>query len=236
MLYAQVIRNRAFNMTKLFGGSSKLDSIFRERGFQIVKAKYIPNILSLFRILFSASLLLSHRNPVLFIVFYFALGASDVLDGRLARHNHWQSELGAKLDGLGDVLFFLCAFASMLLPPRLEFNLVKTLTTASVPIALKLFVLFSTRLRFKEWNGMHTYLNKFFGLLLFFSVPLFVWMGEVNYRSLLVLAIAVSMTAVEEAVTLFTADCYDPNHKGIFVEKLLDRRFWSFLFHKYRVY
>jgi len=80
-----------------------------------MKMKYIPNLLSLFRILFSVSLLLSHRNPAMFLTFYFAMGATDFLDGKLARHYHWQSKLGTKLDGLGDALFFLCAFVGMFL-------------------------------------------------------------------------------------------------------------------------
>jgi len=189
-----------------------------------MKMKYIPNMLSLFRILFSFSLPLSHRNPVLFIAFYFLLGATDALDGKLARHYHWQSGLGVKLDGLGDAVFFLCAFVSMLLPPRLEFNVPKTLITAGAAILIKLIVLLLTRIRFQEWNGMHTYLNKFFGSLLFFSVPLFVWMGEVNYWVLLALSVALSATALEEMLILLTADTYDPNHRGILIEKLVAGR------------
>ena len=189
-----------------------------------MKMRYVPNVLSLFRILFSGSLLLAHRHSALFIACYFTLGASDLLDGRLARRYHWQSEFGVKLDGLGDALFFLCAFVSMFFPPRLEFNVAKILITSSVPIAFKLFVLILTRVRFGIWNGMHTYSNKFFDSLLFFSVPVFIWMGEIDLRILLVLAVIATTTAVEETVILFTADTYDPNHKGIFVEKLLTKR------------
>ena len=189
----------------------------------MMKMKYIPNLLSLFRILFSVSLLLFHRNPAMFIAFYFVMGATDFLDGKLARHYHWQSALGAKLDGLGDALFFLCAFVGMLLPPRLEFNLIKTLVTAGVAISLKLLVLIVTRVRFKEWNGMHTYANKLFGSLLFFSVPLFVWLGEVNYWMLLALTVTLSATALEEIAILFTADTYNPDHRGILFEKFLAR-------------
>lgn len=191
---------------------------------KIMKMKYIPNLLSLFRILFSVSLLLSHRNPAMFIAFYLVMGATDFLDGKLARRYHWNSALGAKLDGLGDALFFLCAFVSMLLPPRLEFNLTKTLVTAGVAISFKLLVLIVTRVRFKEWNGMHTYTNKFFGSLLFFSVPLFVWLGEVNYWVLLALAVALTATALEEMAILFTADRYNPDHRGILIEKFLAGR------------
>jgi CDP-diacylglycerol--glycerol-3-phosphate 3-phosphatidyltransferase len=186
-----------------------------------MKLKYIPNVLSLFRILFSVSLLLSHRNPALFIAFYFVMGITDFLDGRLARRYHWNSTLGTKLDGLGDTLFFLCAFSGMMLPPRLKFDLMKILVTAGIVILIKLGVLFLTRVRFKEWNGMHTYTNKFLGALLFFSVPLFVWMGEVNYWVLLALAVAMCVAALEEAVILFTTETYNPDHRGILAEKLL---------------
>ena len=187
----------------------------------MMKMKYIPNLLSLFRILFSASLLLFYRSPAAFIAVYFVLGATDFLDGKLARRYHWNSELGTKLDGLGDALFFLCAFVSMILPPRLEYNLAKTLVTSAIAISSKLIVLVLTRVRFKQWNGMHTYANKFLGSLLFLSVPLFVWTGEVNYWVLLALAIALIATALEEIAILFTTDTYNPDHRGILVEKFL---------------
>ena len=189
-----------------------------------MRMKYIPNLLSLFRILFSVSLLFSHRNPALFIAFYFVMGASDFLDGKLARRYHWRSELGVKLDGLGDTLFFLCAFTGMMLPPRLKFDLKKILVTAGVVILIKLGVLVLTRVRFKEWNGMHTYTNKFVGALLFFSVPLFIWMGEVSYPVLLALAVAMCAAAMEEMAILFMADTYNPDHRGLLAEKLFAGR------------
>ncbi len=64
----------------------------------------IPNIISLLRVLLvplAIWLMLSDSFMLAFYVFIVA-GVSDGIDGYLARHFNWQSELGAYLDALAD--------------------------------------------------------------------------------------------------------------------------------------
>lgn len=72
-----------------------------------MKAKYIPNILSLFRILlvfvFAFVFLATYPDGILLSVGIFALsGLTDVADGALARHFGWVSRIGKVLDPIAD--------------------------------------------------------------------------------------------------------------------------------------
>jgi cardiolipin synthase len=80
-----------------------------------VKARDIPNLICVLRILLVipivALLLRGEFAPVLLL---FALaGASDGLDGFLARRYDWRSQLGAILDPLADKLLMVCTYATL---------------------------------------------------------------------------------------------------------------------------
>ncbi|MTI65485.1 MAG: CDP-alcohol phosphatidyltransferase family protein [Firmicutes bacterium] len=47
--------------------------------------KYIPNIISVLRIICSALLILFINNRVGFVFLYFVIGLTDILDGFIAR-------------------------------------------------------------------------------------------------------------------------------------------------------
>ena len=69
------------------------------------KKSNIPNYISAFRLCLIPLFLYFYfveRNIVRATVTFVAAGASDVLDGYLARHNNWTSNLGRILDPLAD--------------------------------------------------------------------------------------------------------------------------------------
>ncbi len=69
----------------------------------------IPNILSCLRLLITPALLFFawNENPFLFLLFFVAALLSDALDGYLARKLNQISELGSRLDSLGDFAMYL---------------------------------------------------------------------------------------------------------------------------------
>lgn len=74
-----------------------------------MKAKYIPNILSSFRIVlvavFAWVFLATYPDGILASVGIFMLsGLTDVVDGALARHFGWVSRVGKVLDPIADKL------------------------------------------------------------------------------------------------------------------------------------
>jgi len=165
------------------------------------------------------------HTPWLYVLLYAVIGMTDILDGRIARHFHVESEIGERLDVFGDILFFLCIAASLLVPPRLEFEVAKSLFTISFILVFKLVVILVTRVKFKFWSGMmHTYLDKTIGFLQFFAVPIFIVEGKIRYAVILTITIVQCLSAVEEVAILLTSETYNANHKGIVVEKFLSRR------------
>jgi len=80
-----------------------------------LKSKDIPNLISIFRILLVIPVvwaLLEDHFGLAMILFAIA-GASDGLDGFLAKHYHWESRLGSILDPLADKLLLVASFASL---------------------------------------------------------------------------------------------------------------------------
>ncbi len=80
-----------------------------------MKARDIPNLICVGRILLVAPIVvLLLRSEFATVLVLFALaGASDGLDGFLARHFDWRSQLGAILDPLADKLLMVCTYATL---------------------------------------------------------------------------------------------------------------------------
>jgi cardiolipin synthase (CMP-forming) len=80
-----------------------------------VRARDIPNLLCVFRILLTmpvAWAILDGRYPVALALFLIA-GFTDLLDGYLAKRFSWQSRLGGLLDPLADKLLLVASFVTL---------------------------------------------------------------------------------------------------------------------------
>ena len=69
------------------------------------KKSYIPNYISVFRLCLIPLFVhfyFGQRNIVRAVITFLTAGASDVIDGYLARRNNWTSNLGRILDPLAD--------------------------------------------------------------------------------------------------------------------------------------
>ncbi|WP_303900951.1 CDP-alcohol phosphatidyltransferase family protein [Thiohalomonas denitrificans] len=77
--------------------------------------KAIPNLITLFRILLVIPLigLLINRQYGMVLGLFAVAGASDALDGFLARRFGWSSRLGALLDPLADKLLMVSSYITM---------------------------------------------------------------------------------------------------------------------------
>jgi len=78
----------------------------------LFKAAQIPNWISVFRILLIGPILyyLGTGKFALALGLIVIAGASDALDGFLAKHYHWESRLGGFLDPLADKFLLLAVF------------------------------------------------------------------------------------------------------------------------------
>lgn len=68
--------------------------------------KYLPNCITMSRIILSIALLVIHTFSPMFFVIYTYCGVSDVLDGFFARKFNLSSENGARLDSISDIIFY----------------------------------------------------------------------------------------------------------------------------------
>lgn len=187
--------------------------------------KHVPNALSAARIVLDLSLLFfAYYTPWwVFAIVYFAAGLTDVLDGWIARKYNVESSLGSKLDAWGDTLLFASALICMAFLVDLEVDVPRCLFVLSFGVVYKLANVVVTRVRFGEWNMMHTIMNKMVFVTLFFYVPIFMALGEVNNGMILGITIAVIIACMEETLTLMKLETYDVSHKGIITTKVLSR-------------
>ncbi|RFZ75737.1 CDP-alcohol phosphatidyltransferase family protein [Lacrimispora amygdalina] len=168
--------------------------------------KNIPNFITVIRLVLSVFLFFITDNWTLFLIIYFLCGASDVLDGFLARQFHLQTRTGARLDSLADFLFFFAAFFRMLFSYGLAVPV--PVIWGTVLIALIRFLnLFITKKKFRLPGILHTIGNKLSGIIFFFACPAAVFMG-----SLPVWVIFIPLlSALEETFILLKTDSYDPD-------------------------
>ena len=96
--------------------------LIKATDIEAMKAKYIPNILSSFRIVlvavFAWVFLATYPDGILASVGIFMLsGLTDVVDGALARHFGWVSRVGKVLDPIADKVLVLAGLIVLIADP-----------------------------------------------------------------------------------------------------------------------
>jgi len=185
--------------------------------------KQVPNMLSALRIVLSVVLLFLTDKPWVFLIVYLINGATDVFDGEIARRFDAVSSLGSKLDAVGDSLLFGSAAICMIFLADLRIEPLKCLFVLSFGVVYKVANVFVTHARFKQWNMMHTTLNKTVFVTLYFYVPVFLLLGEVSFPMVAAISVLICVACLEETVTLMKLEEYEVNCKGIVGEKVADR-------------
>ena len=76
--------------------------------------RHIPNIICILRIIlvWPIAVALSEREYLLTLALFILAGASDGVDGFLAKRFNWTSELGKFLDPAADKILLVCVFVS----------------------------------------------------------------------------------------------------------------------------
>ena len=156
--------------------------------------KYIPDTLSVLRIIGAACLLFSNPAGAVFWAIYGLCGISDMLDGYLARRLHAESRSGALLDSVADICFVACC-AIRLLP-------VVPIPTwlwiwAVIVAAIKFLNQVAALILCKRFCFPHTKANKAAGLLLFLAVPALFW-SVVPVAPIVVFAGVATFAAIQE--------------------------------------
>ena len=151
------------------------------------------NAITGIRVLCSIVLLFSAALSPAFYIWYIIAGASDVLDGWIARLTNTTSDLGAKLDSAADCFFVVVCLIKLL--PALAIPLWIYLWTGIIA-AIKLINLLYGFTCQKQFVAIHSISNKITGALLF-AIPLTLPFIELQYSATFVCLLA-TFAALEE--------------------------------------
>lgn len=162
------------------------------------------------------SLFLSFNNRLLFAGLYMTCGFTDVLDGYVARKTNTQSELGARLDSIADLILFVVITASIII-------WMGTRALVFLPIVIGTALIRCVNLaiaacKFRSFAILHTYGNKATGFLLFMS-PFFVLFQ--HFSVLWAVCTVAILAALEECIILLTSAKLDFNRQSIFIPEQL---------------
>lgn len=172
--------------------------------------KYLPNALSVSRIIVSMLLIFIIRDITVFGILYVFCGLTDALDGFFARKFNVQSDFGARLDTVGDIFFF--ALIVLIVITRLSTVWVILL---AVVFAVRVCGFIISKIRFGEFASIHTIGNKISGFLCFF-IPVFI-MAKADFMNAIVFIFAF-LSAIEELIIHIKSNKLELNRKSLFVE------------------
>lgn len=138
-------------------------------------------------------------------------GATDILDGSIARLTKHTSAFGAALDSIADFIFIMVMLYIMI--PIIDIYAWIQLWLICISI-VKLMSLLIGFARHHSLAFLHTYMNKFAGALLFAFPLLYDWLG-MSMTAILLCSIS-SIAAVEEMAINLTAKELSQDVKSIF--------------------
>jgi len=168
--------------------------------------KYIPNIISLLRILLvipAVNFLWQHEYGKALAVFFVA-GISDVVDGYLARRFGWMTRLGSLLDPLGDKLLMTAIYFTLGLMGQLPVWLVALVIGRDIVIVSGAL---AYRMLVKEITMQHLVISKIntgvqilLILLLIYHLSTFPFAELIPPVSITVLIYTVTLTTLASGI------------------------------------
>ena len=162
--------------------------------------KHVPNLLSALRILLSPVLIATADRPPLLAALMLLAGATDAVDGIIARRFDCQTRLGARLDSVADWTFFLAL--GWVFCTRYESVVRSCLTELVVVLALRLAAIVVGWLRFRRLLSVHTLGNKISAVIAFVLLVRIVWCGPVSATALRIALLFAALTALEELLII----------------------------------
>lgn len=127
----------------------------------------MANFITCIRIVCAPVLIFCPTFSAWFYVFYFLGGISDVLDGIAARHFGKETKLGARLDTVADIVFFVTVIIKTVRAIYIPLWLIIWMICIAV---IKCIGIISGFVIHKRFIAEHTLMNKISGVLLF-AIP-----------------------------------------------------------------
>lgn len=147
-----------------------------------------------------------------FFAVYIICGASDVLDGYIARKTNSTSKFGSVFDSVADFLLvgiLLIVFMPVIIIPQWILFWIFGIAV------IKITALTIGYLRYHTFSFLHTYTNKTTGFVLF-CAPLSLYFFDITIIGCFICVIA-SLSAFEELIIIITSKELVRDVKSIFV-------------------
>lgn len=153
----------------------------------------MANVITISRVIFSILLLFITQKTNWFTIIYVLCGLSDVLDGFIARTLHIESEIGAMLDSIADLIFAIVYMVKIL--PSLSLLSYEYIWIIIIAI-IKIVVILLRSIKMQKLYIEHSILNKLTGVLIFI-LPLSAKLINIRYSVVLVCIVA-TITVIDE--------------------------------------
>ena len=177
----------------------------------------IPNIITSFRILGALILIFLPYPETAFLVVYSLCGISDVLDGAIARLTATQSEWGAKLDSVADLIFYSAMLIKII--PFLIGNMNNHVWFfAGLIILIRTTAYIVAAIKYRKFASLHTYLNKLTGFAVF-CIPYLLVLTKKYTLVCSIVCVIGFIASLEELILHITSKNYDTQNKTLFSDK-----------------
>ena len=171
----------------------------------------MANVITLIRIGLAISLLFIRKYNSLFLILYSICGFTDILDGYIARKTKTESNFGARLDTIADLLFFVVMFIIMF---DIFFKDIVCIILIVIILLIRILSIIIVLKKYNKFAILHTYTNKLTGLLLFF-IPSFMNFNNAN-MTVYIIGIIALLSSIEELTINIKSKKLDLNKKSIF--------------------
>lgn len=173
----------------------------------------IPNYITGLRIVGALILPWMQLFSVGFFILYSVCGVSDVADGVLARKMKVESDFGAKLDSVSDLLFYSVMMFKVVPYVYRHHAHYSVWVVAGITVAVRIISYLLVAFKYHRFAAIHTYANKLTGLAVF-SLPYLLGFGNVTAVSLTTAVIGL-VASSEELLIHATSKEYNPEKKSI---------------------
>lgn len=180
---------------------------------EATEIKYLPNTISIIRIIGAVALLFQEPLSPWFFLTYTLCGISDFLDGYLARRAKLTSQFGATIDSIADAIFI--GVVLIIFIPLLQIPLWILCWIGSIAL-VRIGSLVIGLIKYRTITFLHTYANKATGLALFCFPFLYNWLGLTVTASLL--CSLASLSALEELMINILSQTLSRDIKSIFAK------------------
>jgi len=156
--------------------------------------------------------------PIAWIVIYLVLVSTDGIDGALARGLGVSSDLGAKLDALGDALLLVigasCVFVRFAWDDLTSFQFWFYVGIMTQILSDKFIVYAVSKSRFGTGNMLHSIPHKTFAVGAYLMIAYWAFTRTIEPWSILTLWAIMTYAVIDELIYIARTATYDVDFKG----------------------